>query len=64
MCIYNKIENGNISIEKTEENQKQFKSKLTYLHTWLAHLVSRFACNTRVIDDASSNPPVSNDKSL
>ena len=33
MCIYNKIENGNISIEKTEENQKQFKSKLTYLHT-------------------------------
>ena len=26
---------------------------------WLAHLVSRFACNTRVIVDASSNPPVS-----
>ena len=31
---------------------------------WLAHLVSRLACNTRVIDDASSNPPVSNVKSL
>ena len=31
---------------------------------WLAHLVSRFACNTRVIVDASSNPPVSNVKSL
>ena len=30
----------------------------------IAHLVSRFACNTRVIDDASSNPPVSNVKSL
>ena len=30
----------------------------------LAHLVSRFACNTRVIVDASSNPPVSNVKSL
>ena len=30
----------------------------------VAHLVSRFACNTRVIVDASSNPPVSNVKSL
>ena len=27
--------------------------------TWLAHLVSRFACNTRVIVDASSSPTVS-----
>ena len=27
-------------------------------------LVSRFACNTRVIVDASSDPPVSNVKSL
>ena len=26
---------------------------------WLAHLVSRFACNTMVIVDASSSPPVS-----
>ena len=26
---------------------------------WLAHLVSRFACNTKVIVDASSSPPVS-----
>ena len=26
---------------------------------WLAHLVSRFACNTRLIVDASSSPPVS-----
>ena len=26
---------------------------------WLAHLVSWFACNTRVIVDASSRPPVS-----
>ena len=25
---------------------------------WLAHLVSRFACNTRVIVDASSKPLV------
>ena len=26
---------------------------------WLAHLISRFACNTRLIVDASSSPPVS-----
>ena len=26
---------------------------------WLAHLISRFACNTRLIIDASSSPPVS-----
>ena len=32
--------------------------------TWLAHLVSRFACNARVIVDASSNPPVSRLKLL
>ena len=31
---------------------------------WLAHLVSRFACNTRVIVDASSNTPVSDVKPL
>ena len=32
---------------------------------WLAHLVGRFACNTRrAIVEASSNPPVSNVKSL
>ena len=31
---------------------------------WLAHLVSRFACDTRVIVDASSNPPVSRLKLL
>ena len=30
---------------------------LSLLH--LAHLVSRFPCNTKVIDDASSSPPVS-----
>ena len=30
----------------------------------LANLVSRFPCNARVIVDASSNPPVSNVKSL
>ena len=30
----------------------------------LEHLVSRVGCNTRVIVDASSNPPVSNVKSL
>ena len=29
---------------------------------WLAHLVSRFACNTRMIFDASSSPPVSHVK--
>ena len=28
MHIYNEIKNGNISIEKIEEDQKQFKSKL------------------------------------
>ena len=31
---------------------------------WLAHLVRRFACNTRVIVNASSNPLVSNVKPL
>ena len=31
---------------------------------WLAHLVSWFACNTKVLVDASSNPPLSNVKSL
>ena len=31
MHIYNEIKNGNISIEKKEEYQKQFKSKLTEL---------------------------------
>ena len=31
---------------------------------WLVHLVSWFACNARVIVDASSDPPVSNVKSL
>ena len=35
-----------------------------YLNLWLAHLVSRFACVTSVIVDASSNPPVPNVKSL
>ena len=29
---------------------------------WLAHLVSRFACNTRMIVDASSSPLVSHVK--
>ena len=29
---------------------------------WLAHLVSQFACNTRVIVDASSSTPVSHIK--
>ena len=29
---------------------------------WLAYLVIRFACNARMIVDASSNPPVSNVK--
>ena len=28
------------------------------INVWLAHLVSRFACNTRVVVDASSCPPV------
>ena len=31
---------------------------------WLAHLVSRFACDARVIADASSSPPVSRVKLL
>ena len=36
----------------------------TWYLGWLAHLVSRFAFNTKVIVDVSSNPPVSNVKSL
>ena len=32
--------------------------------TELAHLVSRFACNTMMIVDASSSPPVSHVKKL
>ena len=33
MHIYNEIKNGNISIEKIEESQKQFKSKLNEITT-------------------------------
>ena len=33
MHIYNEIKNGNISIEKTEEDQKQFKSQLNEITT-------------------------------
>ena len=42
------IENGNI--------------KLSKLIIETAHLVSRFTCNTKVIVDASSNPPASHVK--
>ena len=42
---------------------KFWMASFTFLG-WLAHLVSRFACNTRVIVDASSNPPVSHLKLL
>ena len=31
--IYNNIKNSNISIEKTEEDKKQFKSKLNEITT-------------------------------
>ena len=43
---------------------KQFLKGWQFFGVWLAHLVSRFACNTRVIVDVSLNPPVSNVKSL
>ena len=33
MHIYNETKNGNISIEKIEEDQKQFKSKLNEITT-------------------------------
>ena len=33
MHIYTEIKNGNISIEKIEEDQKQFKSKLNEITT-------------------------------
>ena len=33
MYIYNEIKNGNISIEKNEEDQKEFKSKLNEITT-------------------------------
>ena len=33
MHIYNEIKNGNISIEKIEESQKQFSSKLNEITT-------------------------------
>ena len=32
MHIYNDIKNGNISIEKIEEDQKQFQSKLNEIN--------------------------------
>ena len=35
---------------------------LNSLNLILAHLVTRFVCNTKVIVDASSNPPVSHVK--
>ena len=43
---------------------KQFLKRWHFFGVWIAHLVSRFACNTRVIVDVSLNPPVSNVKSL
>ena len=52
---------GNIT--NSSKNEFSLQSK-ECLHIGIAHLVSRFACNTRVIVDASSNPPVSNVKSL
>ena len=33
-----------------------------FLLGWLAHLVSQFPCNTRMIVDASTSPPVSHVK--
>ena len=33
MHIFNEMKNGNISIEKTEEDKKQFKSKLNEITT-------------------------------
>ena len=37
----------------------QFTKNKERIEKLLAHLVSRFACNTRMIVDASSSPPVS-----
>ena len=42
----------------------RMRQSLFWVESLLAHLVSRFACNTTVIVDTSSNPPVSNVKSL
>ena len=50
--------------EKFSKFGDNLKKKITCDLGSLAHLVSRFACNTRVIVDASSNSPVSNVKSL
>ena len=42
------------------ETEKALSVVQTYDHgTRLAHLVSQFACNTRVIIDASSSPSIS-----
>lgn len=45
--------NNQIDTDKVVNNEDD-------ITTWLAHLVSQFACNRRAIVDASSIPPVSN----
>ena len=46
MYIYNEIKNGNISIEKIEEDQKQFKSKLNEINTGNSKHKSKDHLNT------------------
>ena len=49
---------------QTSLKHKQISQNFIPWWKWLALLIGRFACNTRVIVDASSNLPVSNVKSL
>ena len=41
MYIYNEIKNGNISIEKNEEDQKEFKSKLNEITTKKIQIINQ-----------------------
>ena len=43
----------------TKESNQAYQASYIKNIGWLAHLIGRFACNTRVIVDASSYPPVS-----
>ena len=61
MVKKNSKKNIYILREKKRESDKYLK---VAAKGWLAHLVSQFACNARVIVDASSDTPVSHVKSL
>ena len=41
MYIYNEIKNGNISIEKNEEDRKEFKSKLNEITTKKIQIINQ-----------------------